>query len=325
MSIKLMSWAWELDISHTEKLVLICLTDFASDEGVCFPSIKTIARKCSLTERGVFKVVARLESLGFVERQQRDGRSSVFIVKTTEHKDAITHERHSPTPEPCSPPPEPYSPITITYPSNNNNNNPPYNPPLKGSDSRSPNGSLEFLQKEKEDSSLKTEKDGNRKERKLLTDENFNSFWEAYPRKVAKIAARKAFEKAVKVERPEAIIEAARAFARQAKEDGTVEKYIPYPATWINQGRFLDFGAVAKNDTASIESASQMTPAAKKLAAAGVPSEIAAKMAEHFEIHDNRLIFHSKTMFSLAKTQYEAAFWRAFPETEIILHVEGGK
>ena len=49
-----MSKVWELSIgSHTQKLFLIALADNASDEGVCWPSIRTLARKCDLSEPGV--------------------------------------------------------------------------------------------------------------------------------------------------------------------------------------------------------------------------------------------------------------------------------
>ena len=54
MSIKIMSKVWEYECkSHTEKLVFLALADNANDQSVCWPSIKTIARKCGMSENGV--------------------------------------------------------------------------------------------------------------------------------------------------------------------------------------------------------------------------------------------------------------------------------
>lgn len=79
MSIKLMSAAWELDIPSTEKMVLMCLCDFANDDGDhCWPSISTIARKCSKGERTVQVAIRSLETLGFLTTYMRNGTSNSF-------------------------------------------------------------------------------------------------------------------------------------------------------------------------------------------------------------------------------------------------------
>jgi len=70
----------------------------------------------------------------------------------------------------------------------------------------------------------------------------FEVFWAAYPRKEGKLAAAKAFERAVKlVEHPhptEALAEAAQAFAKACV--GKDPQYIAHPTTWLNQGRWAD-------------------------------------------------------------------------------------
>jgi len=65
------------------------------------------------------------------------------------------------------------------------------------------------------------------------TDAAFADFWRAYPRRVAKGAARKAFAKAIKngVE-PAAIIEAARRYA--AERAGEEARFTKHPSTWLN-------------------------------------------------------------------------------------------
>lgn len=67
-------------------------------------------------------------------------------------------------------------------------------------------------------------------------DGEFASFWRAYPRKVGKQAAEKAF---AKVNVPLDVL--LNAIDKQAKtEQWRDVKYIPHPATWLNQGRWED-------------------------------------------------------------------------------------
>jgi hypothetical protein len=66
----------------------------------------------------------------------------------------------------------------------------------------------------------------------------FETFWKAYPRKVGKEAARKAFAKVkVPVETLVDAVEAQKASPQWTKDGG---QFIPNPATWLNQGRWED-------------------------------------------------------------------------------------
>lgn len=67
-------------------------------------------------------------------------------------------------------------------------------------------------------------------------DETFARFWERYPRKKSKQAARKAWDKAAKKVDPEVLIEAA---GRLADSKPNL-KYTLYPATWLNRGSWED-------------------------------------------------------------------------------------
>jgi hypothetical protein len=70
---------------------------------------------------------------------------------------------------------------------------------------------------------------------------DFESFWEAYPRKKAKEAAWKAWKNLGKSRPPISHLHDAIARAKQGDDwqrDGG--KYIPHPATWLNQKRWLD-------------------------------------------------------------------------------------
>ena len=72
-------------------------------------------------------------------------------------------------------------------------------------------------------------------------DEGFESFWESYPRKTGKGAARNAWAKA-KLPEIDLILSAlhkAKKSPDWLKERGA---YIPHPATWLNQCRWEDSG-----------------------------------------------------------------------------------
>lgn len=85
----------------------------------------------------------------------------------------------------------------------------------------------------------------------------FNRFWEAYPRKVGKDAARSAFAKRKPDEamltRMVTAIEAQKRTEQWQRDGG---QYIPHPSTWLNQGRFDDVVqpqlGIDGNDTAGV-------------------------------------------------------------------------
>lgn len=67
----------------------------------------------------------------------------------------------------------------------------------------------------------------------------FAEFYDAYPRKVGRKDALKAFEKALKDVPAEKLIEASRRYAADPNQPADKSK-IPHPATWLNQGRWDD-------------------------------------------------------------------------------------
>jgi hypothetical protein len=72
VSIKIMSLVWDSEIGPASKrLVMLALADSASDEGVCWPSVATIARKSLTGLSTVRRVVAELEAEGLLERHER--------------------------------------------------------------------------------------------------------------------------------------------------------------------------------------------------------------------------------------------------------------
>jgi len=74
-----------------------------------------------------------------------------------------------------------------------------------------------------------------------ISSNHFDVFWKAYPRKVGKSEARKSWEK-TKQKRPPidiilTVIERQKRSDQWCKDGG---RFIPYPARWLNQGRWED-------------------------------------------------------------------------------------
>jgi hypothetical protein len=87
-----------------------------------------------------------------------------------------------------------------------------------------------------------TKTEAKTKYRAIALDTDFDAFWNSYPKKVGKKAADKAFQTARKSGCPSihviiAAIEKQRKSDQWRRDGG---KFIPNPATWLNQGRWDD-------------------------------------------------------------------------------------
>lgn len=67
----------------------------------------------------------------------------------------------------------------------------------------------------------------------------FDQFWQHYPRKIAKRAAQKAFDRLTKQEQSDAV-EAIEQHVTYRKLKGTEMEFICHATTWLNQGRWED-------------------------------------------------------------------------------------
>jgi hypothetical protein len=78
-------------------------------------------------------------------------------------------------------------------------------------------------------------------------DDPFEAFWQAYPRRVERRAAEKAWRAALKRKTtPEQIITAARAYADRTRD--TEPRFVKHPASWLNAGAYDD-----ERPTASVQ------------------------------------------------------------------------
>ncbi len=81
MSTIITAECWKLQgLSVTQKVVLISLADQANDEGVCWPAVGTVAKRCCMSERAVRTAIDHLVAVGLIARERRFNSSSVFKV-----------------------------------------------------------------------------------------------------------------------------------------------------------------------------------------------------------------------------------------------------
>lgn len=105
MSVRVMAAIWELTMLPTDKLVMLALADCANDEGHCWPSIATVARKSGTSERSVQRAIRRAEEAGLLRREEVIGKGCKYNIDP----------RHCVTPVKVSPPPQSHpTPDTVS-------------------------------------------------------------------------------------------------------------------------------------------------------------------------------------------------------------------
>lgn len=88
MSNKALNWAWEMNINHTIKIVLLALADHAQvSNDKCWPGIERLRKRCNLSKRSVIRSLNKLIEYGLIFKQSRysekgDRTSNVYILNT---------------------------------------------------------------------------------------------------------------------------------------------------------------------------------------------------------------------------------------------------
>ena len=218
MSIKIMQWVWDDGPQEaTELLVLLAMADIADDEGLCWPSIARIARKCRMSDRNARRIIRRLEDGGWLLTREQRGRNQTnryTIQKPDKKIGQIVRADKCDT---------------------ENRTNATVKPDTAMSAEPSRTVSIEpslFMCAEEEPSSSQKKTD--------TTEEAFAAFWKIYPRKVKKPSALKAFKAALKKATAEQITASAKAYADHCRTKGTEPGFIAHASSWLNDERWND-------------------------------------------------------------------------------------
>ena len=91
MSIRYLNLAFDAEIKPSSlKFVLVALCDYASEDGLAWPTVQTLARKTGQDRKTVLINLKRLHYLGFVEdtfeRRGRTKKVTVWQLKLTEKR-----------------------------------------------------------------------------------------------------------------------------------------------------------------------------------------------------------------------------------------------
>ena len=89
-----MTRVWDTPLPDSDKIVLLALADCANDEGGAWPSMATLVKKCSKSDRTIQASIKRLVEAGHLTRIERPGKGCNYTV----------HPRSDFTPEAASPP-----------------------------------------------------------------------------------------------------------------------------------------------------------------------------------------------------------------------------
>lgn len=113
LSITIMTAVWAIDLPHTDKLVLLALADNANDDGVCWPSITLLAKKCSTSARTIQRAIGKLVDAGHVSVAERYQQSHYYTIhprQVVTGCQPVTPVRLSPVPR------QPVTPLVTTSP-----------------------------------------------------------------------------------------------------------------------------------------------------------------------------------------------------------------
>lgn len=80
MSVRVMSDVWAISLPDSDKIVLLALADCANDEGGCWPSMATLARKCSKSDRTIQASIKSLVAAGHLTREEKPGKGCYYTV-----------------------------------------------------------------------------------------------------------------------------------------------------------------------------------------------------------------------------------------------------
>ncbi len=199
------------EMKGTARLVLIALANRDGDHGI-HPSIDALARDCRMSRRAVQEAIRRCVEAGELHVEPNAGPNGTnrywlhidrggcrFCTRAESAPVQIPAGKLHPNPRNKNYPPE-----SSRNPSGSSNSRPPTGDAASRAPAPDPLG------------------------------EAFAEFWRVYPRRVGKRAARTAFERAVGRGVPaERILEGARRFA--GDPNLPEPRFIPHPATWLNQ------------------------------------------------------------------------------------------
>jgi len=81
MSFSVGKRVWAIPMPATDKLVLLALAHYASDDGKCWPSLDKLGKDTGLHPKSVSRCIRRLKRGKLIETKRRTNNSSLILLK----------------------------------------------------------------------------------------------------------------------------------------------------------------------------------------------------------------------------------------------------
>ena len=205
-----MSLAISRNLPTKEKFILLMMANYADENLHCYPSMNRLCADTGMSRDSVIRAIKGLEERGLVS-VHREKRNGVNLCNSYDLNLRVV--------------------VAVSdYPEEGGS------PDLgRGVVANSGGGS----RCERHEPIIEPiNKDSIYPEPPKQAEDGFEEFWDTYPRRIGKEAARKAYSKALRAADRVTLLKSAKAFSGLRK--GQDEKFTPHPATWLNQGRWDD-------------------------------------------------------------------------------------
>lgn len=197
-----------------------------------------------------------------VEQWKNSTVNSEKNSQLTDNKDVVNYEKNSQ--KPCKN-------FTVNYEKishnkniykNNNKNIYAHSENEQVYNHESDNHSSNTIKQETKNKAIKKQN----KELNELQEKQFDKFWQAYPKKVSKKQAQKSWKKInPSLELFEKILKALEMVKQTEQWKKDNGKYVPYPATWLNQERWTDEINMMQDNKMAIKEEQKTKPVYKPL------------------------------------------------------------
>ena len=210
MSIECLNKAINLQFetqTPTKRLILILLANYCDEKNSCFPSYAHIGKLAGLKDvKHIANIIKEFEQLGFlkIERRYKDDGGN------------LSNRYH----------------LTLkgvhTYPDGADTTTPPVSTPCNTKDKTKEDTKISYTPKGQEDYVP-------------LSDEDFDAFWEAYPRKENKFQAKLKYFQATKTYGSDKLMSMLKRYINEIQVKKKDKTFVPYASTWLHQKRYLDY------------------------------------------------------------------------------------
>lgn len=210
MSIECLNKAINLQFktqTPTKRLILILLANYCDEKNSCFPSYAHIGKLAGLKDvKHIANIIKEFEQLGFLK-----------VEKRYKENGGNLSNRYHLTLEGVHTPPMGADPLT-----------PPVSTPCN-------------TKEDTKDDTKVSYKPNEQKDFLPLTDQEFEDFWNLYPRKENKFQAKLKYFQITKTYQADKLKEMLVRYLNEIQVKKKDKKFICYASTWLHQKRFLDY------------------------------------------------------------------------------------